>query len=198
MRLQAEQAFQRSVRPVAFVFVGADLGRTGDLVGRLIEVPARYLHGSNFFFEKAFLLGPSSALLAEQRIFVLRLTADVVAFGHHFSGVAHHHVDSGKRFFQARIGTVVAHGHADALNPAANDGVRALVHDLVRGHGNGLQSGRAEAVDGGPGHGSRQSGQHGCHTCHVVSLRAVRLAAAQDDVFNFFADRAVGVLRRTS
>ena len=45
--------------------------------------------------KEAFLLGARGALLADQRIFILGLTADLVALSDDLGGFSHHHVNAG-------------------------------------------------------------------------------------------------------
>jgi hypothetical protein len=59
------------------------------------------------------------------------------------------------------------------------------VDNLVRRHGNRLQARRTEPVHGGRRHGNRQTGQHGGDPGHILSLRSVRLGAAEYHVLHF-------------
>ena len=92
------------------------------------------------------------ALLAAQRERVLVLARDVVALGDDLGGLAHAHVDARPRvedlLADDAVGVHLALAHRDALDAAADRRGRALLHDLVRGHRDGLEARRAEAVDG--------------------------------------------------
>ena len=84
-----------------------------------------------------------------------------------------------------RVGIAVTLHHADALEPAPDGRLGSAQDDLVGGHGDGLESRRAEAVDGGAGHGDGQAGAEESHPRHVVALRPVGLGAAHDHVLDF-------------
>ncbi len=129
--------------------------------GLFIEHGPGDFHGSDFACEETFLLGAGGALLAEQRIFILGLAADLVALGDDFGGFSHHHVDAGIFLFECGTGIVVANDEADGFDATADGSVGTFCHDLVRRHGDGLQSGRAEAVHGDGGSGNRQAGEQG-------------------------------------
>jgi len=88
-------------------------------------------------------------------------------------------------FFDPRIGVTVARGERDTFGAAADGSFRALIDDLVRGHGDGLEPGGAEAIDGGRCDGDGQSSKHGGHASDVRTLRTVGLRAAQDNVLDF-------------
>ena len=45
----------------------------------------------------------------------------------------------------AGLGIVIANDQTDGLHATADGSLGAFGHNLVRGHGNGLQSGRAES-----------------------------------------------------
>src|SRR6266481_1858057 len=186
MRLQSQQAFEGSIRTVALVFICVDFFFADDLAGLFIEQGFRRAHGSDLALEKSLLLRPRCPLLAQKRIFVLRLAADFVALGHYFSRIAHHHVQPRHFFLQHGIGAAVALRHADAFHAAAHRRVGPFMDDLVRRHGNGVQSRGAEAVDGGSANRSGQTGQHGRDARDVVALGTMRLAAAQNDIFDLF------------
>ena len=189
VRLQREQAFERGVGAVALVAVAADFFGADFFAGFLIEHRFGDFHGSDFAGEETFLLGAGGALLADQGIFVLGLAADLVALGDDLGGFSHHHVDAGIFLFERRAGIVVANDQTDGFHAAADGGLGAFAHDLVRGHRNGLQAGRTEAVHGDGGGRNREAGEQRRHARDVVALHAVRLAAAEDHVFDFRWDR---------
>jgi hypothetical protein len=80
------------------------------------------------------------ALLAEERIFVLRVAIDFVAFGYDFGGIAHDHVDAGQFFKERGMRIIVPREHGNALDAAADGGVDAFVDDLVSSDSDGLQT----------------------------------------------------------
>ena len=158
IRLERQQAFERRVGPVALVLGDRVLFLADDLAGLLVEDAARDLHRRQLFVEEALGLGPGRALLAGQRVFVLRLAADLVALGHDFGRVAHHHVDAGLVLLDPRVRLAAAAGdRGDALDAAADGHVDSFVDDLMRGQRDGLQARRAKAIDRGAGHASPAS-----------------------------------------
>src|SRR5205823_8544332 len=67
------------------------------------------------------LLGARRALLAQERVAVLRLPADLVALGDDLGGIAHHHVDARQMLLHPRIGVGVALGHRDRLDARSEE-----------------------------------------------------------------------------
>ena len=155
------------------------------VAGLFVEHGFGDFHGSDFAGEKAFLLGAGGALLADQRIFVLGAAADLVAFGDDLGGFSHHHVDAGIFLLERRAGIVIANDQADGFHAAADGGFGAFSNNLVRGHGDGLQPGGAEAVHGDGGRRNRETGEQRRHARDVVALHSVRLSAAENHVFDF-------------
>ena len=70
--------------------------------------------------EEAIALGSGCAKLAFERVLVLGLTRYSVAFGDHFSGVAHHHVNAWYRCGERRVRVVIALHHTYAFDAAAD------------------------------------------------------------------------------
>ncbi len=112
------------------------------------------------------------------------LAANLVTLGHDFGRVAHDHVKAGHFFLENRIRAIVALRHANALDAATDRRVHPFIHDLVRDQRDGLQSGRAESIDRGPGNRCGQTGEHGGDARDIVPLRTMRLAAAENHVFD--------------
>ncbi len=79
----------------------------------------------------------------------------------------------------------VALRHANAFHAAGDGRVRIFVHDLMRGHRDGLQAGRTESIHGGCRHRHRQPSQNGRNTRDIRSLHAVRLCASQNHIADF-------------
>src|SRR5262249_46387580 len=75
VRRQLQEAFEGRVRAIALVLLDVVRLLTGDLA-LLVEDAARHVHRRQLFLEEAFLLSPRGALLAQERVAVLRLTAD--------------------------------------------------------------------------------------------------------------------------
>src|ERR1700735_1338546 len=144
------------------------------------------VHWRDFAFEKALLLSARSALLAQKRVFVLRLAIHFVSFGDYFRSISHHHVNSRHSLQQSRMRVVVPRNHADAFHSAADRRIDALADDLVGGYGDRLQTGGAETVDSGALNRCGKSGKHGGSARYVLALCAMRLRAAENHVFNLF------------
>src|SRR5208283_5416800 len=62
--------------------------------------------------------------------------------------------------------------------------VATSAHDLIRGQRDRLQAGRAKPVEGDSADRSWQTGQQRGNSRDVVSLRAMGLPAAENDVFD--------------
>jgi hypothetical protein len=117
---------------------------------RLVDHLHFGLHRNDFVLELVGLLGCRHATLRLQRIFVLIFAADLVALGDDIGGVDHRHEDVGRGLQQIRIDRFLrraAAGNRNALDAAGDDALGAVGADAVRGHRDGLQSRRAEAVD---------------------------------------------------
>src|SRR5262245_53054133 len=76
-------------------------------------------------------------------------------------------------------------GRRDARDAAADGCLGSFLHDLISGYGDGLQSGGAEAIDGDARDGDRQTGADQRDAGNIVSLRAVGVGTAEDDVVDF-------------
>src|SRR5882724_4768389 len=115
MRLQREQSFERSVRPIALIAIATDVIGPEFFASLLVEYGLGRSHRRNLAGEEAFLLSTRGALLAFERIFVLNLTADVVALGDHFRCVTHHHINAGLVLLERKVRIVIARRHRNAL-----------------------------------------------------------------------------------
>src|SRR6202034_4620508 len=104
VRFERKQAVKSCLRPIALVLVSTDLLLAYYRIGFLIQNRLRDFHGGDLFMEETFPLSAGGALLAEERVLILRLPANLVAFGHDFRSVAHDHVQTGQLFQQAGIG----------------------------------------------------------------------------------------------
>src|SRR5215831_16746357 len=181
---QLEETFERRIGAVALVLVDVVVLLARDLARLLVDDAAHHLERRQLFLEEAFLLSARRALLARQRVLILGLAGDLVALGHDLGRVAHDHVERGLVLLDPRVGIAVALHHADALESAANGGLGPSQDDLMGGHGDGLEPRRAEAVDGGAGHGDGEAGAEERDARHVVALGAVGLGAAHDHVLD--------------
>src|SRR6476660_6652412 len=124
--LERQQCLERGVGTVALVtitadFFGADYGSS-----LLVQHRFGYFYGRDFGSKETFLLGPGSALLADQGIFILGLAADLITLGDDLGGFAHHHVEARKFLLDRRAGVVVANDEADGFNASSNGGVSAF------------------------------------------------------------------------
>src|SRR5699024_2560946 len=124
-------------------------------------------------------------------VLVLGIAGNVVAVGDHFSGFQHAHVDVRAVFLQPRISSteavllVVLH-QGDGLQPTAHGDIHVVDDDFLGGGSDGHQTGRALAVDGHAGDGSRQAGAHGNLAGNVAAGAALLHGAAHDHVLNGF------------
>ena len=75
---------------------------------------------------------------------------------------------------------------ADAFHATANRGIHTLTDNLMSGYSDRLQTRGAETVDGGARNRCGKSGEHGGSARYVLALRAMRLRAAENHVFNLF------------
>ncbi len=101
--LEAGESFERGLRAVALVLGDGDFV-VGDFAGFLVLHLVRGGDGHDFVVEVAGFLRRGGALLALQRVFVLRLAADAIALGDGFGGLQHRHVDRAVHRDQFRIG----------------------------------------------------------------------------------------------
>ena len=121
----------------------------GLFLGLLVDHLHLGLHRHDLVAELAGLLGGGHAPLGLQRIFVLVLAGDVVALGDDVGGVDHRDEDLRRDLDQLLVDVPPAHaGQGDRFDPAGRDHLVAVVADMVGGHGDRLQAGGAEAVDG--------------------------------------------------
>ena len=88
-------------------------------------------------------------------------------------------------FRSPRIRIAIARRQRDAFGAAADGGVGAFVDDLVRGNGDGLQAGGAESIDGGAATVTGRPARIAATRATFISLRAVRLRAAENHVLDF-------------
>src|ERR1019366_2927852 len=134
----------------------------GLFLGLAIDLLHLGVHRDDLVLELAGLLSRSHAALGFERELVLGLAADLVALGDDVGGVDHRHVDVGIHLPQARVVVLTraaAAREADRLDAAGHDALGAVIDDVARGHGDGLQARRAEAVDGHAGGGDRHAGE---------------------------------------
>jgi hypothetical protein len=186
--LERGQPLRGGVGPVAFVLLERDLldARLArglvlhDLLGR---------HGDDLGVEAARLLSGGGALLADQRVLVLRLARDVVARGDGFRGEDHRHVDVGLVLVEplvvqpVRVEVLVLH-EADRLQPARDDDGHLVDDHPLRRHRDRLHARGAEPVDGDAGGGHRQAGAQGGLPRDVLAGGAFGQRAAHDDVLD--------------
>ena len=137
--------------------------------------------------EAAGLLRRGGPLLALQRVLVLRLAGDGVAFGHDLGRVDHGHVQvrrliQGDGVFVAVLVLMIVLDQADGLQPAGHDRLHAVADDLLGRGGHAHQPGRTLAVYRLPRHRDRQSRGDGALPGHVEALRAFLQRRAHDDV----------------
>src|ERR1700692_5119556 len=127
--------------------------------------------------------------MAAQRKLIAPLASDSETSGHSLSGQAHREVGVGIMVDQPGIrrNFIAAHGdHGHRFTAPCDHHFGGSGHDAFGGHGDGLESGRAEAVDGHGGDFDGESGAQRGYAGYVHSLFGFGHGAAQDDVFDFF------------
>ena len=133
------------------------------------------------------------------RELVLHLARDVEALRQALGGEAHREIRVGIVRYQPGIGRnfIAAHGnHGHGLDAAGDDGLRAARHDALGRHGNRLQAGGAEAIDG---HGRDFDGQTGAQRSDARDVHALLgfgHGAAQDHVLDLFGIELRHALQR--
>ncbi len=104
-------------------------------------------------------------------------------------GQAHGEIRVGIVVDQPRIrrNLVPAHGnHGHRFRSAGHNDLRAAAHDALCRHGNRLQSGRTEAIDGDRRSLHRQPGPQRRDAGNVHPLLSLGRGAAENHVFDFF------------
>ena len=184
-RFELAKALQRCVGPIAFV--PGHAGRPGAGFAGLPVLDRHFgLHGNDFVVETTGVLGRCRALLALERVGVLRLAGNAVARGDDIGGVDHGHVDRRLVFAQPAFPLVrlVETGldQRNALHAAGDCGADLAGRDCAGGRHDGLKTRGAEAVHGLPGRADRQSGAQRALARDIESGGAFGEAAAHYDV----------------
>src|SRR6266536_5139911 len=183
---QAAQVVERGLWPVALVGRERDLALRGlpaGLVGDGHDARQRHDLG----VEPPVALPLRCALLRLERILVLRLTADVVAFRDDFGGLEHGHVDRGNPLPPHRILTAPAVDmfvldQRDGLEPAPDGDFETIDHDLLGGGRNRHEARRALAIDAHAGNRGRQAGAHRALPGSVAAARPLLQGGTHDDI----------------
>ena len=188
-RLQALERFQRRARTVALVAIDKVVDDRL-FAGLLVDLLHLGLHRDDLVLEDAGFLRVGDALLAAQRVFVLRFAGDAIALGHDFGSLEHRHPELRLGAHQMLFGDVVeVHAaklhEGDRLHARADGNRDAFIDHAARGHGDRLQAGGAEAVHRGTGGRHRAACPDGGGAGDVLARGAFRLAAAHDHVFDF-------------
>src|SRR5690606_5834756 len=186
--LQRGKAFKRRVRTVAFVLVHRVVDERL-FAGFLVHDLHLGLHRHDLIVEETVGLRGGDALLAAERIFVLIFARYIVALGDEFGRLDHGHPQLGlflhELFFGQAVVVLTAHLHErDRLNACANGNGHAFVDDPASGHGDRLQTRRAETVDRGARRGNGATRPDGRETTDIHASRAFGGAAAHEDVFD--------------
>ncbi len=174
-RLEARQAFQRGIGAIAVIAVNHAFV-LGAHAGLLVLGEIAHVHRHDLVGEQARRLGAGGALLALQGIDVLLLAGHVITTSDPFGRLPHAVIDA--RYLRLDdgveqvIGVLAVERQADGLDPAGDDHVAAAGGDLVGGHGDGLQSRGAVAVQSHARAVDAQARQHGHVAADVVALCA--------------------------
>ena len=139
------------------------------------------------------------ALLALQRVGVLRFAPDAVSRGHVLGGGDHRRVDAGARCHQRLVDgavpvAMVLH-QRHRLESAGHRHVGLAAADRIGRHGDRIQPGGAFAVQRGRGHAGRQAGAQGGLARDVAAGGAFLPSAAEHHVVDRIG-RHAGPLQR--
>jgi hypothetical protein len=152
-RLELRERFHRGVGARPFIFLENPVAMLGSAV---CEHGGIERHRHDLFVELAFRLRAQGILVASEGELIGILSADAEFAGYFFGREAHAHVDLGQMVDHPWIGREFISGHrnhAHGFGAARDDDLSAAGADAVGGHGDRLQSRRAEAVDGDAGNG---------------------------------------------
>ena len=137
--------------------------------------------------------------MACEREFVALRSRDAETLRHALGGKAHREIRVGIMIDEPGVGRnlVAAHGdHRHGFCSAGNDDFGAARLNSLGGHGDGLQPGRAEAIDRHGRDFNGQAGAEGGDAGDVHPLLAFRHGAAEDDVFDFLRIKLRHALER--
>src|SRR5579885_773945 len=183
--LELEQAFERGVRAIAFVFAQRDLFFPNFAALFVFDVfPGG--QRDDLFVEGAALLRLRGALLALQRVLVLPFARHLVLLSDEVGRLQHRHVDVGlvaeHPIFGEELDVHRVLHHTDRLGAACDDDVRAVDDDALRRNRDRLQPRGAVAVDRRSRNGFGQAGAQCGDAAQIVAGRAFGQADADDDV----------------
>ena len=139
--------------------------------------------------EDAVSLAFGGALLRLERVFVLRLAADVVARGDDLGGLQHRHVGLRQVFDEPgvarpeRVGMLVL-DQRDRLGAGAHGHLHVVADDLLGGDRHGHQPGGALPVDGLAGDAGRHAGAQQRLPGEIGPGRALLHRRAHDEIVN--------------
>mmetsp|Transcript_36202 Transcript_36202/g.116254 ORF Transcript_36202/g.116254 Transcript_36202/m.116254 type:complete len:313 (+) Transcript_36202:717-1655(+) len=198
-RRQRRQRLQGGARPVALV-LDDGVRNLGHLARFLILEHHHRLHRHNLVVEQSRLLRRRRPLLRPKGILVLPGAGDAVALGHQVGRVDHGHPERRHRLDQLLLDHhALDHlglNQGDGVEATANGNGRAVDHDRVGRHRDGLKAARAEAVDGLTGDSDRAVGPHRRVPRDVHAGLAFWHSAAHDDILDQ-ARINVGLLERS-
>src|ERR1700733_841661 len=152
--------------------------------------------GHDFVIELAFGLGAQGVLVTAEGEGVGSLAGDVVFALHALGGETHVHVDFGPVIDEPGAGggfVAAARDEAHGFGAAGDDDLGAPGAYAFGSHGDSLQTGTAEAVDGDTGDSVGQACAQGHAARHVIAGLGFGHGAAEDYVFDFVL-RYLGIL----
>ena len=190
-RLQFRQSFERSIGARAFILIEDGFGVDG-LAAGAVQGRRFHFHRHDFVVEMTLRLGFEGVLMAAVGEGVGILARDAVLALHLLGGEAHVDVDLRVVIDEPGIGRGFVAGHRDHAHgfaAARDEDVRAARANAVGRHGDRLQAGTAEAVDGDAGGSDGQAREQGGDARHIAAGFGFGHGAAEDDVFDvFFGD----------
>ncbi len=128
-------------------------------------------------------------LLRHQCVGILVLTGDAVPLGDDLGGLPHAEVDArpplGERLVvEIDAAEVLVLHHGDRFDTGADDGVDLADHHAVGGHGDGIETRRAETIDGRARHRRGKPGAQRSDAPDILPGGPLGEPAAHQDAFD--------------
>ena len=186
--VQALQALKRRVRAIALITCESDVFLT-DFTRFLVLHQHSRVKRHNLIIKLARFLSRCRALLRDQSVFVLRLTAHVIALCYDIRRFYHRHVQLRLVLHQPLIGRmkavelIVLH-QRNRLHATGHHRRHLLGNHPLRRDSDRLQTRTAKTVDRQPGGGHRQTRTNGRQTRHVLALSALVERGPKNHIFN--------------
>ena len=174
----------------------------------LAGLGSRAVHGNSLDLHRHDLLVELARGLCRQRVPVAAVGEGVLVLERHvvlliqaLGSEPHVHVDLGPMVDKPGIGRelmAAARDQAHGLGAAGDDALGSARADAVRGHGDRLKAGAAEAVDGNRRDEVRQSRAQRDDAGHVIARFRLRHGAADDHVVDLIlTDLRIAIQQRS-